>query len=335
MQNTKVIFKKNQLLKNLKALGTQNICAMVKANAYGVGIKKVCTTLLGKVKYFGVANMQEALEIRFFDKFTNILIVGICKDFKNAIKNNIEITIESVKMLLELDFFTKTNNSSINIHLKINTGMNRLGIDTLEELNKCLKIIQKNRNIQLKGVFTHFATIEEDKIFLSKQINKFKAFCKNIPPIFNPIIHIGGGLIAKKYNLQNFPEIMVRAGFELYKDVVEIKSKIIKVRNIKKGERVGYSNGFITDKDLRIGIVPLGYADGINRKLSNIGYVKIKNKKARIVGNICMDMFFIDITNIDANEGDVVKVFGSSKDWANITNTIPYEILTNLKVRKT
>jgi len=334
MQNTKVIFDRTKLIKNLKSLNTLNVCAMVKANAYGLGVKNVCTTLLGKVKYFGVANMSEALAIREFDKSTPVLIVGICSDFNSAISNNIELTIESLEMLLRLENYIKKQRKKIKIHIKINTGMNRLGVDEINDFKKCLKIIQNNRNIVLQGVFTHFATIENDNIFLNKQINTFKKFCKTIPPIFNPIIHIGGGAIAKKFDMKDHPEIMVRAGMELYKNVVKIESRIIKIRSIKKGERVGYSNGFIAEKDCKIAIIPLGYADGINRRLSNCGQVKVKNHLCKIVGNICMDMFFADITNIDAEVGERIYVFWDEDKWAKTLDTISYEILTNLKVRK-
>ena len=334
MQNTKVIFDRTKLIKNLKSLNTPNVCAMVKANAYGLGVKNVCTTLLGKVKYFGVANLSEALTIREFDKITPVLIVGICSDFNSAISNNIELTIESLEMLLRLENYIKKQNNKIKIHIKINTGMNRLGVNEINNFKKCLKIIQNNRNIVLQGVFTHFATIENDNIFLNKQINTFKKFCKTIPPIFNPIIHIGGGAIAKKADMKGHPEIMVRAGMELYKNVVKIESRIIKIRSIKKGERVGYSNGFIADKDCKIAIIPLGYADGINRRLSNCGQVKVKNHLCKIVGNICMDMFFVDITNIDAEVGERIDVFWDENKWAKNLDTISYEILTNLRVRK-
>ena len=333
MRNSKVIFNRQQLLKNLKSLGAENVCAMVKANAYGVGVKKVCTALLGKVKYFGVANMPEALEIRTFDKTTPILVVGISSDFDNAILNNIDLTIESVEMLLILQKYIKNTNKKIKIHLKINTGMNRLGLDTINEFKVCLKIIQKSPNIVLAGVFTHFATINEDNIFLQKQIKKFKQFCNIIPPIFNPIIHIGGGSIVKKINITKHPEIMVRAGLELYRHTIKIESKIIKIRNIKKGDRVGYSNGFVADKNYEIGIIPLGYADGINRKLSNLGYVKLGKQHCKIIGNICMDMFFIDLTNKNAKLGDTVQIFWDEDHWAQTLDTIPYEILTNLRVR--
>ena len=169
MQNTKVIFDRTKLIKNLKSLNTLNVCAMVKANAYGLGVKNVCTTLLGKVKYFGVANMSEALAIREFDKITPVLIVGICSDFNSAISNNIELTIESLEMLLRLESYIQKQNNKIKIHIKINTGMNRLGIDEIIDFKKCLKIIQNNRNIVLQGVFTHFATIENDNIFLKNR----------------------------------------------------------------------------------------------------------------------------------------------------------------------
>lgn len=328
------MFLQKNLHKNLKNFGTNNICAMVKANAYGVGVEKVCKALANRVRFFGVANINEALEIRFFDKTTKILVVGLSDDFETALENNIDITVDSVDCLEKIRAFlnAKKPQKKLRVHIKINTGMNRLGVKKKTEFLQMLRIIQKTPKIALIGVFTHFSTIQNDKKFLQKQGRIFEAFLKVIPPIFNPIIHIGGGAILKKLDVKNRPKIMVRVGLELYKNVFEIYANIIKIHDIKKGERVGYANGFIAKENRKIAVVPLGYADGINRRLANAGMVEILEQKCKIVGNVCMDMFFVDITNTTAKVGDNVKVFWSADKWAKICDTSPYEILTNLRL---
>lgn len=362
-ENSKFIINKNNLIENLNSLKIHNVCVMVKADAYGHGFENICQILKDKVSFFGVATLEEALKIRKCGIKTPILVVGICNDFHTALKNDISITIESEKQFLKIleDFKNdesfknnenlknnenfkinknlknvknNENNKKLKIHIKINSGMNRLGINNIKEFKNIINVLNKQKKIFFEGIFTHFATAGNDKKFFLKQLKFFKKFLSAVPQNYNPIKHLGGGDVLDIINLEEYQNYMFRVGLKLYvlpNPVLKILSKIIKIHNLEKASRVGYSNGFICEKRCKIAVVPLGYADGINRKLSNGGFVKINNKDCKIVGNVCMDMFFVDVTGVNCKVGDEVIVFQNSQIWANLCQTIPYEILTNLK----
>ena len=324
-----------------KIANNKKICVMVKANAYGHGINKICRLLENKVDFFGVANINEALKIRAITN-NKILIVGKTYEFDLCIKNNISFAIDGARHLEKLINFLnkKPTNNCINIHIKVNTGMNRLGVCDINEFKKLYYLCEENK-INVEGVFTHFSTADCDSTFFLKQLKIFDNFINEIPKRNLPMVHVGGsGVLTQIVNGVNFEFDMIRVGIALYgyckglkvKPVLKIKSNLIKVFTVEKGERVGYSNGFIATKQTKIGIVPLGYADGVYRKLKAGGLVKIKNKKYKIIGNVCMDMFFVDLTNSNINEGEEVVVFEDAKKWAQILGTIPYEILTNFSL---
>ncbi|MDD3397728.1 MAG: alanine racemase [Clostridia bacterium] len=333
-ENSKFIINKSKLIKNLNALKTNNICAMVKADAYGHGLKNISLILKDKVKFFGVASLDEAILIRQSGIKTPVLVVGICNDIAVVLKNDISITIDNENQFFDILKRMDNTDKKLKIHIKINSGMNRLGINNIDEFKNILKALYKSKNIIFEGVFTHFATVGNDIAYFNKQLKVFNEFLKTIPVLYNPIKHLGGGDVLDVINIVDYKDFMFRVGLKLFvspNSILKIESKIIKILDLPKGSRVGYSNGYICEKNTKIAVVPLGYADGINRKLANKGYVKIKNKKCQIVGNVCMDMFFADITNINCEIGDKVIVFENSKIWAKICDTIPYEILTNFK----
>jgi alanine racemase len=327
MNFSTVYFNKTALLDNLNKLPCNNICAMVKANAYGLGIEDVCKTLSGKVSFFGVATLQEALKVREIDKTTPILIVGVCENLFLASKNNISITIESEEMAKKVIKFSQK--LAIKIHLKINTGMNRFGIKNKKILKKIIKKLKNNKKIIIEGVFTHFYFTENTEISL-KQLKKFNDFLTVVPENAGIIYHIGGSGVLKGLPKEKTNKFMIRVGIDLYEKVITIKSKIIKMFTIKKGENLGYSGGFVASKKTRVGIVPLGYADGINRALKNKAFVSINGELCRIIGNVCMDVFFVELNGVQAKIFDEVVVFENALDWAKLCHTIPYEILTNL-----
>ena len=328
MSYSTVEFSRQSLIHNLKLLPTHNICAMVKANAYGLGVDWVCQTLKNKVRFFGVATLAEALEIRRFDTETPVLIVGHCQSFYVASTHNISVTIESVAQLEKALIFCK--NKPLKIHLKIDTGMNRFGIKSKKILKKIIKIIKNNKNLIFEGIFTHFYFTENQEITI-KQLNKFNEFLKCIPCDEIPICHIGGTGVLNSLPSHLIKNFMVRVGIGLYeKEVVKIKSKLIKVFEINRGEWLGYSGGFKAKRKTKVGIVPLGYADGVNRALSNSGYVQVQGQSVKIIGNVCMDVFFVDLTHNSAKEGAEVLVFDNAGEWAKLCGTISYEILTSL-----
>ena len=326
MAYSKVIFSVRNLLENLESLPTKNVCAVVKANAYGSGLEKTCNVLKDKVRFFAVANLQEALKIRAFDKTTPVLILGMCENFRVASLNNISVTIESLKQFerlenLELD--------SVKIHLKINTGMNRYGIKNKKTLKKIIKKLKNNKKIIFEGFFTHFYYLKNQEI-VKKQLKIFNQYLEIVKKSFSPIVHIGGGCVCEVLRFDEYKNFMIRVGLNLYKNVVSVQSKVIKVLTLKRGEALGYDCGFVAIHKTKVGIVPLGYADGVNRKLSNNGYVQIGGCLCKIIGNVCMDNFFIDITGVKCEVGTKVLVFDDADAWAKICGTIPYEILTAL-----
>lgn len=339
MSYSTCVVDRKKLFQNLEDIKKYcpNIFAMVKANAYGHGVKDICLALKNKVDFFGVACLDEALEIRAFDKTSNILIVGIYESMLMAIKNNISFTIESLqdfynllKIVKKNKNYLENNNKIANIHIKINSGMNRLGLKTIKEFKSLLDNYFKSNLtnlIKLQGVFTHFAS----KKIIDKQVIKFNNFLKIIPSLIDPIIHIGGGI--GKNVVNKFDKVSLRVGIDLYTNpnyILHLESETIKVSKIKSGEYVGYENKFKALKNEYIAVVPLGYADGINRKVSG-EFVKINNKRFKIIGNVCMDMFFVCVDE-SVKKGDKVEIY--LETWANKCETINYEILTSINHRR-
>lgn len=370
---TKKIVSKTKLLHNVDLIKSAlrpncRLCAMVKANAYGHGLRNVVEILKDDVDFFGVANLTEALEVKKISNEKDILIVGRTSDFEKTIKNEISFAIVSKeqfdKLLEFLHNYARINNENLyeetKIHIKINCGMNRFGINKLSEFSYIYKQSMKF-NIKVEGIFTHFPCVENVAIF-EKQKLFFNRFLKEIPNNQNPIIHIGGsGVIfepnSKKsvYQLPNYfaDYNMVRVGILLYgygdkgklknlKHAMKIISKVVNILNVKKGEYVGYGTNFKAKSDMKIAVVPVGYADGLSRAYGEVGYLKVVikkgNKKTKIkcpiVGKICMDLTMIDVTNIDVQIGDEVIVLDDADMMARKLKTISYEILTNFsKIR--
>lgn len=332
MSYSNYIINTKTLKNNLKNIKCKKICAMVKANAYGLGVKNVCPILKKYVNYFGVATVDEAVEIRQFDKTTKILVVGISENYEQCVKNNIEITIGDYHNFLLLEKFIKQNKvCKIKIHLKINSGMNRYGFKSLKDFQKVLKAIKNNKNIELVGIFTHFSNLKNKDCF-NQEKSKFDAFLSKVKNKENLLIHYGGG---EADNVMQFkPNEMLRVGFNLFQNVVVVKSKVVAINVVKKGENVGYNGTYIAPQKTKIAVVGMGYADGVNWQLSNKGTVKIKNQLCKIIGNVCMDVFFVDVNGVNVEAGDDVVVFDNAFEWAKICETSPYEILTSFNQRR-
>lgn len=308
--------------------------AVVKANCYGLGIKCVKSILLGGANYLAVSSLEEALKIR---KITNTRILVLepidTKYIDKAHKNNITLTISS------LEYLNKIKNKEFTCHLKINTGMNRLGISSNKELNEVYKII-KDSNIKLEGIYTHIYK-SSDKILTEKQFKCFESITKDIDLNEFEIIHIPNSETITNYKKKDYVN-GCRMGIIMYgfsnnlklESVFTLKSKIIEIKHIKKGDTVGYDGNYKATKDELIGIVPIGYADGIIRK--NTGrYVYINNNRYQIVGNICMDMLFVLIDkNVKLNdEVLIIKDNNHINEIANYLDTINYEVMCDVSSR--
>lgn len=308
--------------------------AVVKANCYGLGIKCVKSILLGGANYLAVSSLDEALKVR---KITNTRILVLepidTKYIDKAHKNNITLTISS------LEYLNKVKNKEFTCHLKINTGMNRLGISSNKELNEVYKII-KDSNIKLEGIYTHIYK-SSDKILTEKQFKCFESITKDIDLNEFEIIHIPNSETITNYKKKDYVN-GCRMGIIMYgfsnnlklESVFTLKSKIIEIKHIKKGDTVGYDGNYKATKDELIGVVPIGYADGIIRK--NTGrYVYINNNRYQIVGNICMDMLFVLIDEkVKINdEVLIIKDNNHINEIANYLDTINYEVMCDVSSR--
>jgi alanine racemase len=236
------------------------------------------------------------------------------------------------------------------IHIKLDTGMHRLGF-VEEDLNELIMRLKNNKQLKIKSVFSHLAGSDESSLddFTLYQINLFKKMSAEIQAHVNyPIIRH----ILNSAGISRFPEAqfeMVRLGIGLHgiganeyeqsflQHVSKLKTTISQIKHIKQGETVGYGRKGIATKNITIATVPIGYADGYNRKLSNgVGYMLVNGEKAPVIGNVCMDMCMLDVTGINCKEGDEVIVFGEELPVTIIAeqlNTIPYEILTSISRR--
>ena len=344
----------NALVDNLnfyrsKLNPSTKLMVMVKAFAYGSGSNEVANLLqYNRVDYLAVAYSDEGIELRKNGVKIPIMVMNPDQnDFQNLITYKLEPEIYSFKLLKDwCDFIQKEANPP-KIHLKIDTGMHRLGFE-LKDINELVKKI-KTAKIKISSIFSHLATAdnESELAFTKKQLSNFEQISTRIEEETKQktIKHILNSSGILNYNVYQFD--MVRLGIGLYgfdptlkqhlKPVVSLYAQISQIKNITKGDTIGYGRIGVANSDMKIATINIGYADGVSRLLSNnVGHVFIKRKIAPIIGNVCMDMLMVDITNINCNEGDKVEIFGeniSIADIAQKTKTIPYEILTSVSER--
>ena len=346
---------KSNLEKNLKIVRSinKNLICVIKDNAYGLGIENILPILLeNKCDYFAVAYIEEAVKIQKLlenlklknqnDKI-KVMSLNYVKpeNVGDAIRNNIELTVFNFSQLLDYlkildDFF---ENMTLKIHIKVNSGMNRLGFDENEilelvEIIKKYNLNNKSKNrLEIISIFSHISDAEnQDET--EKQVEKYQ----NILKIFDEknmkycYKHLQASPLLFKYG-EKYNYDFARVGMALYGmeplsydvgllDVITVKSQIINVRNVKKNDKISYGSKGIVNRDSKIGIVSIGYAHGFQKQIENSeeAYVLINGKKAKIVGEICMDMIFVDFTDVkNVGMNDEVVIVGSQKDVANGT----------------
>jgi alanine racemase len=340
-------FFKSKLKPNVK------IMVMVKAFGYGNGGLEIAKLLEHhKVDYLGVAFADEGISLKNGGIHLPIMVLNPENtSFSAIIQYQLEPEIYCLKGLYAFLKIAKEKNlHHFPIHIKLDTGMHRLGFeeDTIEELIATLK---GNDNVQIQSILSHLATSDDliYRDFTLSQINLFDTMSSRIVRELgvNPIRHI-----LNTSGISNYPDSqfnMVRLGIGLYgvsndpaeqkylENVGTLKSVISQIRTISAGESVGYGRKFMAEKPTKVATIPIGYADGISRAWGNgVGFVTIKDKKAKILGSICMDMLMVDVTEIDCTEGDSVIIFGESPTVSHIAeklNTIPYEVLTSISQR--
>ncbi|MBE98887.1 MAG: bifunctional UDP-N-acetylmuramoyl-tripeptide:D-alanyl-D-alanine ligase/alanine racemase [Flavobacterium sp.] len=329
------------------------LMVMVKAFGYGSGSYEIAKALSHhKVDYLGVAFADEGIALRNAGVTTPVIVMNPENSAFNAmIAYNLEPEIYSVKELKAFIALAQQKNlSNYPVHIKLDTGMHRLGFEE-PQLEELIGLLHNNNFISVQSIFSHLSASDNPQFrdFTLQQIARFEQWSGRLMQQLqiNPIRHI-----LNTSGIYNYPEAqfnMVRLGIGLYgvgndpeelkqlENVGTLKTVILQIKEIEAGESVGYSRRFMAEQKTRIATLPIGYADGIPRAWGNSkGYVMINGKKAPIAGSICMDMMMVNITGIDCKEGDRVIVFGkqpSVTEIAEALGTIPYEILTGISQR--
>lgn len=336
-----------------KISGKTKIMGVVKAFAYGSDSVEIAKKLenIG-IDFFAVAYTQEGISLRKGGISKPILVLHPqSSNFDEIIQHCLTPSIYS-KFVLEHFIASAEAHKQAHypIHLKLNTGLNRLGFDP-DEVNYILTQVKNTSSIKIEGIFSHLAASEDptEKEFTQYQIETYKKVSDKICTelSYQPIQHL-----CNTSGIINYPEAhldMVRTGIGLYgfgnsaeedkklTPVASLKTIISQIHHIKKGESVGYNRKFKAEKDTKTATLPLGHADGINRIYgAQKTKVLINGKLAPIIGNVCMDMLMIDISGIDCNEGDEVILFGkekSAEEFAGNAGTISYELITSISQR--
>lgn len=351
----------NALIENLnyyrsKLNPDMKVMAMVKAFSYGSGSFEIANILqFHQVDYLAVAYADEGVELRRAGITLPIMVMSPEEyAFDLMITHQLEPEIFSFRALTMLEKAIERNvlppNKPVKIHIKLNTGMQRLGFQE-EDMPELIERLKKSPLIYVQSAFSHLAASDKPELddFSREQISRFEAMGQLMReeadhPILLHILNSAG--------IVRFPEArfdMVRLGIGLYgvapdketqsqlQNVTSLRSEIAQIRTVKKGESVGYNRSYIASSDRKIATVSVGYADGLCRRLGNEKFsLWVNGKPAPIVGDVCMDMCMIDITDIDVKEGDAVAVFSSEhpvSEMAQAANTIPYEVLSRISRR--
>ena len=345
---------KNNLnyFRSLTKIGTKML-VMVKASSYGSGAEKMAEFLeKSGVEYLGVAYADEGVELRKHGIKLPILVMNAEEEgFNDIIQYNLEPAIFSYKMM---DDFVKAlimeNIEEYPVHLKFDTGMRRLGFAP-SEVEKVVELFQAQPEIKLQSVYSHLADSDNllDASYSLEQITIFNKICNHLSQKLN---YPFDRHLLNTEGIARFPDAdyeMVRLGIGIYgysvnsavqkelQPAIAWKSMVSQIKTIQPGESVGYSRKFVASKITKIGVIPVGYADGFRRSLgTGKGGFVIQGKWCPVVGSVCMDMTMVDITDVDTFEGDEVEIIGKTQTLnklANAMETIPYEVLTSISKR--
>ncbi len=341
-----------------------HIMAVVKANAYGAGAIKASEIFLQEgANYLGVATLDEALELRSHFSKTPILILGYSPNSNASmlIDNDLSAMIFSLEQAEVFSQMALKSQKRLKIHLKIDTGMHRLGLEPNFKSIEIIKKICALKGLEVEGIFTHLSNADAKiKTHAKNQMKSFNAFLEQL---LNQKIEFqyrhaynSAGILSLCNGDENRFLNLYRPGIMLYgfypsngmketcptilKNVISLKAQIVQIRSVKKGEFIGYGEHFYTNEETLVGVLALGYADGLMRALGNRIQVAINNQLAPLIGKVCMDQCFVKLNNIEAKEGDEVILFGDKSAKANdaseiaaLLNTIPYETISTLSKR--
>jgi alanine racemase len=349
--NLNAVVKNLNYYRSFMKPDTKLVC-MIKADGYGAGAVEIAKTLQDhRVDYLAVAVADEGATLRRNGITSNIMIMNPeMTAFKTMFDYDLEPEVYSFRLLEALiKAAEKEGITGFPVHIKLDTGMHRLGFDPKNDMDKLIDRLKHQNAIIPRSVFSHFVGSDSDDFdeFSAKQFALFDEGSKKLQSAFEHKIirHIDNSA-----GIEHFPERqldMCRLGLGLYginsrnnetiHNVSTLKTTILQLRNVPAGDSIGYSRKTILDKDSVIAAIPIGYADGLNRHLGNRhGYCLVNGKKAEYVGNICMDVCMIDVTGIDCKEGDSVEIFGDHLPvtvLSDILDTIPYEVMTGISNR--
>ncbi len=336
-------------VRNKVAEGVRVLC-VIKADAYGHGAAEIGRFLEGKADFFGVACTEEALELRKAGIETPVLILGrvFPWDYEEIVKHDIRIPIFNIEDAKALSDEAVRQGKTAPFHFCIDTGMSRIGFQITEESADICKEITALPNIFAEGLFSHFATADSADLTRAKaQRERYKKFVGMLESrgIDIPVKHLNNSA-----GIMNFDEYfdMCRMGIILYglypseevdksllsiRPVMEWKTYISHVKTLEEGREISYGGTYRTEKDTKIATIPVGYADGYPRCLSNLGKVIINGQFAPITGRVCMDQFMVDVTGIDCKPGDEVVLVGTQggatltmEEVSNAAHSFNYEL---------
>lgn len=338
-----------------KKVNGKKIMAIVKANAYGHGIQEITERVIKNgVEYIGVGFLEEAIFLRQNEIETPILVMGgiLGYQLKKFIQNDIDITVSSLELARHID--AELHHQKARVHLKIDTGMERIGVTHTYAVDFVKRVAQL-KNIDIVGIYSHFATADEgDKSFTLTQLERFESILHELKKsgIEIPIKHIANsGAVA---DIDGSVFDMVRPGIAVYgiypsghvstemslKPVLSLRSKVVFIKRVPKNTGISYGLKYYTDKDSNIVTVPIGYGDGYSRLLTNKGEVLIRGKRYPVVGAVCMDQLMVNVGDDKVEIGDEVVLIGqmeneeiSATELANKIGTIPYEITCMINAR--
>lgn len=334
------------------------LCAVIKADGYGHGATTLAHLLKNKADYFAVATADEAIELRNAGIGNPILILSYthADDYETLIRNSITLTVFSFESAVKINETATKLNRIAKIHIAVDTGMTRIGFDRSESSVDAVKQIAGLENIELEGIFSHYACADmEDK---STSLLQTQRFCDFIEKCEVKGVHFPVKHLCNSAGISEFSEHfnMVRMGISLYglypSDEVDkskvslipamtLKSHIILIKDVPAGEGISYGHTYKTSETRRIATVAAGYADGYPRALSNTGRVLVKGRYAPITGRVCMDQFMIDVTDIpDVKADDEVILFGtdgenyvSAEEIGSKSMSFNYEIVCSVSRR--
>ncbi len=330
------------------------VTVCVKADAYGHGLIAVAKKLVScAVDCLSVASIDEGIKLREAGIKIPILVLGMIlkKDIAPLFKYNLTQTVCTEELAVALDKAGRLRGKTIKVHIKVDTGMGRLGVlhhDALEFVKKVARL----KRIRIEGIFTHLACADTNRKFTAYQVEIFDELISDLEDlgIKIPLVHAANSLGITDYTKSHFD--MVRPGLIVYglyphknlkiklKSVLSLKTKVVYIKEVPKGWGISYGHIYVTNKKTRILTLPIGYGDGYPRSLSNVGPVLLKGRRFKISGRVCMDQVMVDVGDLEIKVGDEAVLIGSqgkntitTEEIADLAGTIPYEIVCGLGSR--